>query len=114
MNDDFNTALTIGHLFNLVKKINAIQTGQLTFSEIGKETFDRMKTTFITFTEEILGLQLEMNVKSEKLIEIILQDYKEAKDSKNYDKVDELRGKLKEYGVVIKDLKSGIDWALEE
>src|SRR5690554_6414326 len=27
MNDDFNTALTIGHLFNLLKKINSLHTG---------------------------------------------------------------------------------------
>jgi cysteinyl-tRNA synthetase len=29
MDDDFNTAQAIGHLFNLLKKINSIFTGQL-------------------------------------------------------------------------------------
>ncbi len=46
MNDDFNTALTIGHLFNLVKKVNSIQTGQLELAAIGKETFERMDIYF--------------------------------------------------------------------
>ncbi|MFY0605728.1 MAG: cysteine--tRNA ligase [Cyclobacteriaceae bacterium] len=114
MNDDFNTALTIGHLFNLVKKINSIQTGQLQMSELGKETFDRMKNTFITFTEDILGLELEISSESEAFIEIILKEYKEAKAAKDYDKVDTLRAELKNKGIVIKDLKTGIDWAFEE
>lgn len=114
MNDDFNTALTIGHLFNLVKKVNSIQTGQLKFEEIGKETFDRMKTTFISFCEDILGLQLETNLSSQNLLEVILEEYAAAKEAKNYDKVDELRAKLKAEGVIVKDMKTGIDWAFEE
>ncbi|HCX24236.1 MAG: cysteine--tRNA ligase [Flammeovirgaceae bacterium] len=114
MNDDFNTALTIGHLFNLVKKVNSIQTGQLKFEEIGKETFERMRTTFIAFCEEILGLKLETNLSSQNLLEVILEEYKAAKEAKNYDKVDELRAKLKAEGVIVKDMKTGIDWAFEE
>lgn len=54
MNEDFNKALTIGHLFNIVKKINSLHTGQLQFSEIGNDTFDRMKTTFKGFSENVL------------------------------------------------------------
>lgn len=114
MNDDFNTALTIGHLFNLVKKVNSLQSGQLRFEEIGVETFDRMKNTFITFTEDILGLKLETDISSEKLLGVILKEYEEAKTSKNYQKVDELRAQLKAEGIIVKDMKTGIDWAFEE
>ncbi|REE01657.1 cysteine--tRNA ligase [Marinoscillum furvescens] len=114
MNDDFNTALTIGHLFNLVKKINSIQTGQLKFTDIGEETFNRMKQTFIAFTEDVLGLKLESEISTDNLLEVILSEYKAAKESKDYDKVDELRAKLKAEGVIVKDMKSGVDWAFEE
>jgi len=114
MNDDFNTALTIGHLFNLVKKVNSIQTGQLELASIGKETFERMKETFISFTEEVLGLKLESSVSSDHLLEVILNEYKSAKETKNYEKVDELRAQLKSEGVIVKDMKTGIDWAFEE
>ncbi len=114
MNDDFNTALAIGHLFNIVKKINSIQTGQLSLSEIGTETFARMKQTFVSFTEDVLGLKLELNLNAEKLLEAILSDYKKAKEEKNYTKVDEIRAQLKAEGVIVKDLKTGIDWAFEE
>lgn len=114
MNDDFNTALTIGHLFNLVKKVNSIQTGQLKFEEIGEATFSRMKHTFVAFTEDILGLKLEIPLSSETLLEVILDEYKSAKEAKDYAKVDILRAKLKDEGVVVKDMKTGIDWAFEE
>jgi cysteinyl-tRNA synthetase len=114
MNDDFNTALTIGHIFNLLKKVNALHTGQLKFEEIGEKIFDRMKSTVLSFTEEVLGLRTESGLKSEQLLEVILEEYKQAKYEKHYDKVDALRAKLKEQGIVVKDMKGKIDWAYEE
>ncbi|SMD35399.1 cysteinyl-tRNA synthetase [Reichenbachiella faecimaris] len=114
MNDDFNTALTIGHLFNLLKKINSIHTGVLSIGEIGTETFDRMKLTFETFVLNVLGLKEESNVDFDGLISVLLNVYKEAKEAKDYDKVDEIRNGLKAQGVVLKDMKTGIDWAYEE
>lgn len=114
MNDDFNTALTIGHLFNLLKKINSIHTDALSIAEIGVETFNRMKSTFETFILEVLGLKEENNVDFDGLISVLINVYKEAKEAKDYDKVDEIRNGLKSQGVVLKDMKTGIDWAYEE
>ena len=39
MNDNFNTALTIAQLFNLLKRINSINTGNLKYSVLGEEIF---------------------------------------------------------------------------
>lgn len=114
MNDDFNTALTIGHLFNIVKKINSIHTGQLTLEEIGKETFERMKATFLGFTEDVLGLKHEAEWDGEALIDIILGEYRMAKEKRDFEKVDELRALLKVQGVVVKDMKDRVDWGIEE
>jgi cysteinyl-tRNA synthetase len=114
MNDDFNTALAIGHLFNLLKKINSIHTQALSISEIGLDTFERMKTTYQVFISDILALEEENNVDTYGLIDVLLGIYKTAKEQKDYDKVDEIRNSLKAQGVVLKDMKSGIDWAYEE
>lgn len=114
MNDDFNTALTIGHLFNIVKKINSIHTGQLKLEEIGKETFTRMKETFLGFTEDVLGLKYESELDGEALVSVILEEYKAAKENRNFEKVDQLRAQLKTQGVVVKDMKDRVDWAFEE
>jgi cysteinyl-tRNA synthetase len=114
MNDDFNTAVTISHLFNLLKKINSIQTGNLKPSEIGNDTFDKLINTFLVFTTEILGIREEQIDDQESLLNILLQFYKEAKSAKDYDKVDQIRAELKKLGIVLKDMKNQIDWAYEE
>ena len=114
MNDDFNTALTIGHLFNLVKKINNLHNGNLKSAELGVETFERMKTTFLAFTEDVLALKDEPPSSASGLIEGMLELYRKAKEEKDYPQVDKIRALLKSEGVVVKDMKTGIDWAYEE
>lgn len=114
MNDDFNTALAIGHLFNLLKKINSLHTGNLAPEAIGKAAFSRLKDTYISFVEDVLGLKEETPASSHRLIEALLSVYKKAKADKNYETVDFLRQELKGIGVIVKDMKTGIDWAYEE
>ena len=114
MNDDFNTALTIGHLFNLLKRINSIHTGNLNTAALGEETFDKLKYTYISFVEDILGLKEETFDNAPQLIETLLSLYKKAKQEKDYDTVDFIRAELKAIGVLVKDMKTGIEWAYEE
>lgn len=114
MDDDFNTAQAIGHLFNILKKINSIYTGQLAASSFGKTVFDNMIQTFDRFITEILGLVEEKLSEQEPLLDVLLKVYEEAKTARNYAKVDELRTALKQLGIIVKDMKNKIDWAYEE
>jgi cysteinyl-tRNA synthetase len=114
MNDDFNTALAISHLFNLLKKINNLHTGSLNPAVLGEKTFNRLVDTYLIFVQDILGLKEESLENHEEILNILLDFYKEAKSQKAYDKVDLIRGKLKEIGIVLKDMKNQIDWAYEE
>lgn len=114
MDDDFNTAQAIGHLFNLLKKINSIFTGQLPSAALGEEVFAKLKNTYITFVEEILGLIEEKSDVQNPMLELLLKLYAEAKTARDYNKVDEIRSGLKELGFVVKDMKDKIDWAYEE
>jgi cysteinyl-tRNA synthetase len=114
MNDDFNTAQAIAHLFNLLKKINSLHTAQLSFGSMGKEYFELLVNTYRIFTTEILGLIEEQPAQAEGLIEALLQIYQSAKVAKEYDKVDAIRTMLKQNKIVVKDMKTGIDWAYEE
>ena len=114
MNDDFNTALTIAHLFNLLKKLNSLHTKSLKYTEVGEELFNRMVSTFETFTVDILGLLEEDKTDGKSLIDILIDTYSDAKEKKEYDKVDEIRAALKAQGIVLKDMKDQIDWAYEE
>ena len=114
MNDDFNTALAIGHLFNLLKKINSIQAKSLSAAELGSETFVKLKNTYIQFVEEVLGIAEAPQSNQNIMLDIILDLYSQAKASKDYDKVDAIREKLKAVGIVLKDSKVGVDWGYEE
>ncbi len=114
LNDDMNTARTIASLFNLLKKINSLYLGQLQISHLTRGTFDTIRETYNTLVLDILGLKEEKLGDQAEMLELILSFYKEAKEAKAYDKVDAIRADLKKQGIVIKDLKTGIDWAYEE
>jgi len=114
MNDDLNTARTIASLFNLLKKINSLNLGQLRIEQLSRGTFDTVRTTYQELVLNVLGLQEEPLGDMEEMLDLVLQFYKEAKETKSYDKVDVIRAELKKQGIVIKDLKTGIDWAYEE
>lgn len=114
MNDDFNTAKAIAHLFNILKKINTIHNGNLDMGQVSSKTFERMKSTFQKFVQDVLGLKEEKPNKTDLLLEIVLESYREAKVEKNYEKIDFIRNQLKKQGIVLKDMKTGVDWAYEE
>lgn len=114
MDDDFNTAQAIGHLFNLLKKINSMYTGQLNPAVYGAEVFNKLIETFSIFVSDILGLVEEKSDAQNEMLNLLLQLYSEAKTARDYNKVDEIRAGLKSLGFVVKDMKDKIDWAYEE
>ena len=114
LNDDLNTARCIASLFNLLKKINSIYTGGIDVGTFSADTFMHVKHTYQSLVGEVLGLKEEKPENQEQMLELVLHFYQEAKDVKNYGKVDEIRASLKQQGIVIKDLKNGVDWAYEE
>lgn len=114
MDDDFNTAQAIGHLFNLLKKINSMYTGQLKSAVFGEEVFNKLIETFSTFVSDILGLIEEKSDTQNQMLNLLLQLYSDAKTARDYAKVDEIRAGLKAIGFVVKDMKDKIDWAYEE
>lgn len=114
MNDDLNTAVAIAHLFALLKKINQLYMLQVKPAQLGEEAFNKLKTSYMTFLSDILGLEEERNQAFEPLIDGLLDLYRDFKTQKQYDKVDQVRSVFKQNGLVIKDLKHKIDWAYEE
>ncbi len=114
MNDDVNTAKALAQIFNINKKINHFYTNPQDIATITQATFDRMKQFFITFVVDVFGLQDEVNDNQDALVQGLLELYKNAKENKDYDKVDQIRATFKASGLIIKDLKNGVDWAYEE
>ncbi|GHA73962.1 cysteine--tRNA ligase [Pontibacter akesuensis] len=114
LNDDLNTARTIASLFNLLKKINSLYLGQIPMEQLARGTFDTIRDTYQELVLQVLGLQEEPVGDMEEVLNLVLNFYREAKEQKAYDKVDTIRAELKKQGIVIKDMKTGIDWAYEE
>ncbi|MEM7383031.1 MAG: cysteine--tRNA ligase [Bacteroidota bacterium] len=113
MNDDFNTAQVIAALFGLLKFIHALKQGQLHPSALGPAAFQQLKSTYILFVEDILGLQETTNISAEALLKVLLKLYRQAKEQQQYDRVDAMRVAFKHLGIALQDTPTGVDWYYE-
>jgi cysteinyl-tRNA synthetase len=117
MNDDLNTAVALAGLFELLKVINSLRGGQIAWETLEISAFEKMKSTYLLFVEEILGLREEPGKSSSPMhtmMETVLEAYRNAKDRKDYALVDAIRANVKKEGIVIRDAKTGISWDYEE
>ncbi|MES2479394.1 MAG: cysteine--tRNA ligase [Bacteroidota bacterium] len=111
MNDDLNTAKVIASLFELAPIINGIKGGQVKDDAINAETFALLQNTFKTYLEDILGLQPlqaeQSGDKMDKVLQILIDIRKDAKQRKDFATSDQIRNKLTEFGIQLKDEKDG-------
>jgi cysteinyl-tRNA synthetase len=117
MNDDLNTAVALAGLFELLKVINSLRGGQIAWETLDASAFEKMKSTYMLFVEEILGLREEPGKSTSPMhtmMDTVLEAYRNAKERKDYALVDAIRANVKKEGVVIRDAKTGISWDYEE
>ncbi len=116
--DDLNTPIALSHLFDAVRIINSVKDGKMA---IGAEEKEILTLLFSDVLEGIMGVVDEqasegasagnMNV-IEGLMEMVLAERVQAKADKNWAKSDQIRDRLKEIGVQIKDTKNGVEWSI--
>jgi cysteinyl-tRNA synthetase len=110
MNDDLNTAKVIANLFELAPVINGIKGGQVAATALAGETMLLLQTTWKTYMEDILGLQalqVQQTDKLDKVLTLLIEIRKDAKKRKDFATSDQIRNRLAEAGVVLKDEKNG-------
>ncbi len=111
MNDDLNTAKVIANLFELAPIINGFKAGHIDSGAISAETFALVQTTFKTYLEDILGMQAlqakESGSKLDSVLSLLIEIRKDAKVRKDFATSDQIRNKLAEAGVMLKDEKDG-------
>lgn len=114
MDEDFNTSMGLGAIFELVKELNkAVDTPiNAEGAEVVKETVEYI----INVMEEALGVKLKLetvvgNMTSE-LIEFIFELRREARNEKNWAMSDKIRDRLAEMGIKIKDGKDKTTWTM--
>jgi cysteinyl-tRNA synthetase len=104
MDDDFNTALAISYLYELVKIVNKTD-------DVNK--LSNIVNFFDEIVEPVLGISFveEKNSGEEslddKLINFIISLRKQARDEKRYDLSDQIRDNLSEFGITLKDSREG-------
>ena len=115
MNDDFNTPMLIAKLFEACKFIQGIQEGK---ESISSEDLNLLQNKIQEFTTDVLGVQFETSKASQEntalispLVEMLLEERNMARDNKDYQKSDEIRDKLKQLGIEIKDSKEGTSFS---
>ncbi len=115
LDDDLNSPVLLSHLFEGVRIVNSVIDGTEKIDVAGLEM---LKSLFSTFVFEILGLKDESaGLNDDKLpgnlMKIIIDLRQAAKNNKDWSTSDKIRNELKNAGVVLKDLKDGVEWERE-
>ncbi|PCJ25509.1 MAG: cysteine--tRNA ligase [Flavobacteriales bacterium] len=116
MNDDFNTPITIAHLFDGVKIINSINDDK---ESISAKDLENLQDHYNTFVFEILGLKIEhVNSSNDKLanalMDVIINIRNQSKEKKDWETADLIRNELKRLNISINDGKDSSTWSYEE
>jgi len=121
MDDDFNTALAIGHIFELVRELNrfldskpsSLKDRQLVLSaqerlaEAGKilHLFGRTPLEWYASLMRVKSIGL-----SETEIHQKIKERQDARLRKDWQLADTIRRELEEKGIILEDKKDGTDW----
>ena len=114
LDDDLNTPRALAALFDLLKRFNTLAANPVALAEVDPATLAAAARAYRTLVQDVLGLRDEPRTNAEDLLALTLNFYQEAKATKAYDKVDQIRAALKGQGIVIKDTKTGVEWAYSE
>jgi cysteinyl-tRNA synthetase len=108
MNNDFNTAIAISHLYQIADQISALKD---------KESAARQVLIDVLLEHAaVLGLTLLDNRKNlkdeqkEKLVGILLEMRQKAKADKDFERADAIRKQLTDIGIAVMDTPQGATW----
>lgn len=110
MDDDFNTARAIAQLYALASHINTWHHDGKGVSGISEDTFALLQATYPAYLLEVLGLEEEQQGNSGALdgvMQLLIQLRNDARTAKNWAVSDQIRDRLKEAGIALKDNKDG-------
>ncbi len=116
LDDDFNTPVVIGVLFDAVRIINQIKDGNATATA---DDIAELRRVMDTFLVEILGIKVDAGVAGDAdlkpyrdAVDLLLQIRADAKARKDWATSDLIRDSLSRLGFTIKDTRDGVEWKL--
>jgi len=127
MEDDFNTALAITHMFELAKEVgdyyNAFVKGEILPVTIDGDIILRVQEIYLEMASIIGIFEQPVPVEAEEaekssnddelvnaLMQIILNIRQGARVTKNWVMADKIRHELKEAGIIVEDTPQGATW----
>lgn len=118
MNDDFNTPRALSQLFALVPSINSFVDGKIDINTVSAESLELLKSTFDIFLEDIFGLKNDLesadnNGLVEGLMDLIIDIRQNARTNKDWTTSDQVRDKMNELNIVLKDGAEGTSWTMK-
>lgn len=112
--DDFNVPKSLASIFELCSMINALKDGHLPADSFSDETWIKVCEHLRRIVFDIYGLRDESNEVGsqlvDKLMALIIELRKDARDRKDWASSDKIRDGLKESGIQLKDGKDGTEW----
>ncbi len=114
MDDDFNTPGAIAALFDLTREINAL----LNVHQLTRGDLVAMDRLYAQLAGDVLGLvpeKLEEDVEAgmaKELIEILIDIRAKLRQARQYALADEIRDRLANAGVQLRDTPEGTTWSL--
>jgi len=118
MDDDFNTPKALAQLFTLVPVINSCVDGKIETNTISKAVLEEMKKTFSLFLDDVFGLKNDIESGGntslvDGLMDLIIDIRQSARTNKDWTTSDQIRDKMNELSIVLKDGADGTKWTLK-
>ncbi|WP_417370015.1 cysteine--tRNA ligase [Flavobacterium beibuense] len=115
MNDDFNSPILIAQLFEAVRYINLLKENKETITAADLKL---LSETLNAFVFDVLGLVDEKtasnnNDKLEGVVNMLIGMRNEARANKDFALSDQIRNKLTELGIELKDSKEGTTFSIQ-
>lgn len=115
MNDDFNTPILIGKLFDGVRLINQLKNGS---EKITATDLENLRKLYHAFVFDILGLRDESSDQkgdsglTAPLVNLAIDLRKAAKLNRDYTTADQIRDALAEMGIILRDNPDGTTYEI--
>ena len=128
MDDDFNTAQALGYVFDTVRLINNFIVDEKNVSSSGKAIILNAVNKTFDYFGEVLGIfqndadnffiyDKENELRKRGLnideIENLVKQRQSAREEKDWSRADDIRKKLSQLNIIVKDSADGTSWMIE-
>ncbi len=115
LDDDFNSAVALGELFNFTREVNRWLEGGVPLTRSSLNAIDgayrQLGGDLLGLvTDDLAGLGAPVGSIEEELLRLLLDLRQQFRQARQFDRADEIRSRLADLGVIVEDTPSGTRW----